>query len=144
MAWLPVVVKASYFIAATLFLLGLQRMASPKTARSGIQWAGTGMLIATAATFALPGLGNIGLIITALAIGTALAWISGKKVAITDMPQMVALYNGMGGGSAAAIGAVELLRFSAERHAPSLRARAVLARAKHRRREARPRLPPRT
>ena len=119
MAWLPVVVKASYFIAATLFLLGLQRMASPKTARSGIQWAGTGMLIATAATFALPGLGNIGLIITALAIGTALAWISGKKVAITDMPQMVALYNGMGGGSAAAIGAVELLRFSAEGHAPS-------------------------
>ena len=119
MAWLPVVVKASYFIAATLFLLGLQRMASPKTARSGIQWAGTGMLIATAATFALPGLGNIGLIVAALAIGTALAWISGKKVAITDMPQMVALYNGMGGGSAAAIGAVELLRFSAEGHAPS-------------------------
>jgi NAD(P) transhydrogenase subunit beta len=119
MAWLPVVVKASYFIAATLFLLGLQRMASPKTARSGIQWAGTGMLIATAATFALPGLGNIGLIVVALAIGTALAWISGKKVAITDMPQMVALYNGMGGGSAAAIGAVELLRFSAEGHAPS-------------------------
>jgi NAD(P) transhydrogenase subunit beta len=119
MAWLPVAVKASYFIAATLFLLGLQRMASPKTARSGIQWAGTGMLIATAATFALPGLGNIGLIVAALAIGTALAWISGKKVAITDMPQMVALYNGMGGGSAAAIGAVELLRFSAEGHAPS-------------------------
>jgi NAD(P) transhydrogenase subunit beta len=119
MAWLPLLVKASYFVAATLFLLGLQRMASPKTARSGIQWAGTGMLIATAATFALPGLGNIGLIITALAIGTALAWISGKKVAITDMPQMVALYNGMGGGSAAAIGAVELLRFSAEGRAPS-------------------------
>ena len=61
MAWLPWVVKASYFIAATLFLLGLQRMASPKTARSGIQWAGTGMLIATAATFALPGLGNTAL-----------------------------------------------------------------------------------
>ena len=119
MAWLPVLVKASYFIAATLFLLGLQRMASPKTARSGIQWAGTGMLVATAATFALPGLGNIGLIVAALLIGTALAWISGKKVAITDMPQMVALYNGMGGGSAAAIGAVELLRFSAEGHAPS-------------------------
>jgi NAD(P) transhydrogenase subunit beta len=119
MAWLPLLVKASYFVAATLFLLGLQRMASPKTARSGIQWAGTGMLIATAATFALPGLGNIGLIVAALAIGTALAWISGKKVAITDMPQMVALYNGMGGGSAAAIGAVELLRFSAEGRAPS-------------------------
>ena len=115
---LPLLVKASYFVAATLFLLGLQRMASPKTARSGIQWAGLGMLIATAATFALPGLHNLGLIALALGIGTVLAWVSGKKVAITDMPQMVALYNGMGGGSAAAIGAVELLRYSGEGRAP--------------------------
>ncbi|MFZ5655704.1 MAG: NAD(P)(+) transhydrogenase (Re/Si-specific) subunit beta [Pseudomonadota bacterium] len=104
---------AAYFVAATLFLLGLQRMASPVTARSGIRWAGAGMLIATAATFLLPGLHNLGLILVALALGTGLAWVSGKKVAITDMPQMVALYNGMGGGSAAAIGAVELLRLSA-------------------------------
>jgi len=94
-------------------------MASPRTARSGIQWAGLGMLIATAATFALPGLHNLGLIALALGIGTVLAWVSGKKVAITDMPQMVALYNGMGGGSAAAIGAVELLRYSGEGRAPS-------------------------
>ncbi len=112
MNWLLLLVKASYFVAATLFLLGLQRMASPKTARSGIQWAGMGMLIATFATFLLPGLHNLPLIATALVIGTAAAWISGKKVAITDMPQMVALYNGMGGGSAAAIGAVELLKYS--------------------------------
>ena len=102
---------ASYFAAATLFLLGLQRMASPKTARSGIRWAGAGMVIATAATFLLD-LDNLGLILTALVIGTGAAWWSGKKVAITDMPQMVALYNGMGGGSAAAIGAVELLRMA--------------------------------
>lgn len=106
------VAATSYFIAATLFLLGLQRMASPKTARSGIRWAGAGMLVATAATFLLPDLHNLGLIITALVIGTVAAWVSGKKVAITDMPQMVALYNGMGGGAAAAIGAVELLRAS--------------------------------
>ena len=53
-------VKLSYFVAATLFLLGLQRMASPRTARSGIQWAGVGMLIATIATFFLPGLHNAG------------------------------------------------------------------------------------
>ncbi len=112
MSWLPLLVKASYLVAATLFLLGLQRMASPKTARSGIQWAGAGMLIATFATFLLPGLHNVPLIAAALVIGTAAAWISGKKVAITDMPQMVALYNGMGGGSAAAIGGVELLRFA--------------------------------
>ena len=116
---LPLLVKSSYFVAATLFLLGLQRMASPRTARSGIHWAGAGMLIATGATFALPGLHNLGLIALALIIGTTLAWVSGKKVAITDMPQMVALYNGMGGGSAAAIGAVELLRYSAQGRAPS-------------------------
>ena len=114
------VATASYFVAATLFLLGLQRMASPVSARSGIRWAGVGMVIATVATFLLPGLGNLALIVTALVIGVALAWISGKKVAITDMPQMVALYNGMGGGSAAAIGAVELLRFSAQGGAPSM------------------------
>jgi NAD(P) transhydrogenase subunit beta len=105
-------VQVSYLVAATLFLLGLQRMASPMTARSGIRWAGLGMLIATVATFFLPDLHNIPLILTAVAIGTGVAWWSAKRVAITDMPQMVALYNGMGGGSAAAIGAVELLRFS--------------------------------
>ncbi|PPU42381.1 NAD(P)(+) transhydrogenase (Re/Si-specific) subunit beta [Xanthomonas arboricola] len=109
LAWL---VKSSYLVAATLFLLGLQRMASPLTARSGIRWAGLGMLIATVATFFLPELHNVPLILVALAIGTGVAWWSARKVAITDMPQMVALYNGMGGGSAAAIGAVELLRFA--------------------------------
>ena len=105
-------VKLSYFVAATLFLLGLQRMASPKTARSGIQWAGVGMLIATGATFFLPGLHNIGLMLVAIVLGVGLNWAWGKKVAITDMPQMVALFNGMGGGSAAAIGAMELIGFA--------------------------------
>ncbi len=52
-------------------------------------------------------------------MGTIVAWISGKRVAMTDMPQMVALYNGLGGGSAAAIGAVELLKFSDAGLAPS-------------------------
>ncbi len=119
MAWLPVLVKASYFAAALLFILGIKRMASPLTARSGIQWAGAGMVLATVATFFYPGMHNLGLIALALAIAVSAAWISGKKVAMTDMPQMVALYNGMGGGSAAAIGAVELLRFSREGLAPS-------------------------
>jgi NAD(P) transhydrogenase subunit beta len=112
-------VKLSYFIAATLFLLGLQRMASPKTARSGIQWAGMGMLLATVATFFLPGLHNIALMLAAIVIGVGLNWVWGKKVAITDMPQMVALFNGMGGGSAAAIGAVELVKFSGGEPVPS-------------------------
>ncbi|MEO6228069.1 MAG: NAD(P)(+) transhydrogenase (Re/Si-specific) subunit beta [Thermomonas sp.] len=113
-----ILVQLSYFIAATLFLLGLQRMSTPKTARSGIQWAGVGMLIATIATFFLPGLHNIGLMVVAIVIGVGLNWLWGKKVAITDMPQMVALFNGMGGGSAAAIGAVELVRFSLSGEVP--------------------------
>ena len=54
---------------------------------------------------------NEGVIMTAgIAVGGILAWVSGKRVAMTDMPQMIALYNGMGGGAAAAIAAVELLR----------------------------------
>ncbi|HXS73372.1 MAG TPA: NAD(P)(+) transhydrogenase (Re/Si-specific) subunit beta [Rhodanobacteraceae bacterium] len=109
--YLPDIVKASYFIAALLFILGLKRMSSPRTARGGILWAGAGMLVATIATFFLPGLHNIPLIAAAIVIGTILAWISGKRVAMTAMPQMVALYNGMGGGAAAAIGAVELFGF---------------------------------
>ena len=116
---LNLLVKTSYLIAAALFLLGLQRMASPMTARSGIRWAGVGMVLATAATFLTPGLHNHLLIFLAVLIGTTAAWVSAKRVAITDMPQMVALYNGMGGGSAAAIGAVGLLRFSAAGVAPS-------------------------
>ncbi len=118
-AWLPLLVKASYFAAALLFILGIKRMASPLTARSGIQWAGAGMVLATVATFFYPGMHNLGLIALALVLAVSAAWISGKKVAMTDMPQMVALYNGMGGGSAAAIGAVELLRFSRDGVAPS-------------------------
>ena len=119
MSWLPLLVKASYFVAALLFILGIKRMSSPKTAASGIRWAGAGMLVATIATFALPGLHNLGLIALAVFLGTIVAWISGKRVAMTDMPQMVALYNGLGGGSAAAIGAVELLKFSDAGMAPS-------------------------
>ncbi|WP_425563112.1 NAD(P)(+) transhydrogenase (Re/Si-specific) subunit beta [Luteimonas vadosa] len=117
---LMLLVKTSYLVAAALFLLGLQRMASPMTARSGIRWAGLGMVIAIVATFLLPGLHNIGLILVAAGVGTVVAWLWGKKVAITDMPQMVALFNGMGGGSAAAIGGVELLKFSAAGAAPSM------------------------
>jgi len=107
---IAMLVKVSYLAAALLFILGLKRMGSPKTARGGIVWAGMGMVVATLASFYLPDMNNMVLMITALAIGALLAWVSGKRVAMTGMPQMVALYNGMGGGSAAAIGAVELLR----------------------------------
>ena len=108
------VIEASYFIAAILFIFGLKRMSSPVTARGGIVWAGAGMVVATLVSFLHPGMGNYMLMMTAIFIGGVLAWYSGKKVAMTDMPQMIALYNGMGGGAAAAIAAVEL--FGGEDH----------------------------
>jgi NAD(P) transhydrogenase subunit beta len=104
------IIEISYFIAAILFILGLKRMSSPVTARGGIVWAGVGMLVATLITFFYPGMENYLLMTVAIAIGGGLAFWSGKQVAMTDMPQMIALYNGMGGGAAGAIAAVELLR----------------------------------
>jgi NAD(P) transhydrogenase subunit beta len=112
MAWLPDLIKACYFLAALLFILGLKRMSSPRTARGGIVWAGMGMLLAVVATFALPDTHNRGLMLAAVLIGVAAAWWSGRRVAMTAMPQMVALYNGMGGGAAAAIGAAELIGYA--------------------------------
>ena len=112
-------IDASYLVAAFLFVFGLKRMSSPVTARSGIVVAGWGMVLAVAASLlyafdvreaARPLLHtNVILALVALALGSAWAWWSGKRVAMTAMPQMVALYNGMGGGAAAAIAVVELL-----------------------------------
>ncbi len=105
--------------AAFLFMYGLKRMSSPVTAPSGIKLAGIGMAVAVIASFlyalnieaaARPQLVvNIALSIIALVLGGGIAWWAGRKVAMTAMPQMVAIYNGMGGGAAAAIAAVELI-----------------------------------
>ena len=104
--------------AAFLFMYGLKRMSSPVTAPSGIFVAGLGMLVAVLASFlyvfdvsaaAKPHLlVNVGLAVVALIVGGGVAWWGGRKVAMTAMPQMVAIYNGMGGGAAGAIAAVEL------------------------------------
>ncbi|HEV2332025.1 MAG TPA: NAD(P)(+) transhydrogenase (Re/Si-specific) subunit beta, partial [Gammaproteobacteria bacterium] len=102
-------IQAAYLLAALLFILGLKRMSSPKGARGGIVWAGLGMAIATLITFLYPGMHNFGLMLAAILIGGVAAWWSGKRVPMTAMPQMVALYNGMGGGAAAAIAGAELL-----------------------------------
>ena len=118
---MTILIQASYFLAAVLFILGLKQMSSPVTARRGIQWAGAGMVLATLVTFLSPeltdnpqALTNYGLIVLAIAIGGGYAWVTGKKVAMTDMPQMIAMYNGMGGGAAATIAAVELLKAQGE------------------------------
>src|SRR6202790_2119030 len=106
------VTQLSYLVAAALFILGFKRMSSPVTAVSGVRWAGAGMVLATVVTLAFMGASsfNLMLVIGAIAVGSILAWVSGKRVAMTDMPQMIALYNGMGGGAAAAIAAVQLYR----------------------------------
>ena len=106
-------IQLVYFVTAFLFILGLKQMSHPATAKRGIVWAGYAMLAATVVTFAWPGLGNFFLIIVGILVGGGVAWVVAKKVAMTDMPQMVAIYNGMGGGAAGAIAAVELLRHSA-------------------------------
>src|SRR3954467_3931470 len=108
-------IQASYLVTAALFILGLKRMSSPVTARSGILWAGAGMLVATLVTFLYPGMTNYIWIITAIVLGSLIAWWSGKRVAMTDMPQMIALYNGMGGGTPPAIAAGELYRITMPR-----------------------------
>ena len=107
---IPFYVQAAWFAGALLFIFGLKGMSSPTTARRGIVWAGVGMLLAIFGTFFVPHLNNIGLMLLALVVGASAAWISGKKVQMTDMPQMVAIYNGMGGGAAAAIAAIEFAK----------------------------------
>ena len=107
---MPIYVQAAWFAGAALFIFGLKGMSSPASARKGIVIAGYGMLIAIAATFLIPGVQNLGLMALALALGGGAAWISGQKVKMTDMPQMVAIYNGMGGGAAAAIAAIEFAK----------------------------------
>ena len=100
-------VEAAYFIAAILFIIGLKQMSSPVTAKRGIVWAGIGMVLATVVTFVHPEISrNYVLMLVAIAIGGGVAWYTGKRVAMTDTPQMIALYNGMGGGAAAAIAGV--------------------------------------
>ena len=116
------IAKASYLIAAALFIVGLMKMSSPVTARKGIQWAGIGMVLATVVTFFAPDTWgsrgfdpiNLGLMVLAIALSYGF-WVWGKRVPLTDMPQMVAIFNGMGGGSAAAIGAYALLNAAAFR-----------------------------
>ncbi len=119
------VIELCYFIAATLFIYGLRRMSSPISARSGIRIAAAGMLLAIAVSFAHPNLtSNHWLIVIAMIIGGLLSLVHARRVDIADMPQMIALYNGLGGGAAASIAAVELLR--AAEHGTSERVLAIV------------------
>ncbi len=101
-----------YLIASVTFLLGLKMLSSPKTARRGNLIAAFGMSIAIFGTIFLyesedKKLGNYIWIFAALIIGSIVGWLSAKKVKMTAMPEMVSLFNGMGGACAMLIGIVE-------------------------------------
>lgn len=101
-----------YLVTSLLLIIGIKKMSSPKTATMGFIYSGIGMSVAIAATVIVVfshQMDNILLLLIMLTLGTILAWVSGAKVQMIAMPQMIALYNGMGGGAAAIIAALELL-----------------------------------
>ena len=101
-----------YIVSFSLFIFGLMQGTHPTTAKTGNLMAAGGMAIAVATTLLLDGVGNWGVIISGLAVGTAVGVVASLRVQMTQMPQMVALYNGVGGG------AVALIAWSEFRHAP--------------------------
>jgi NAD(P) transhydrogenase subunit beta len=105
---------ALYIVAFSLFIIGIKRGTHPTTAKQGNLIAAGGMAVAVVTTLLLDGMGNWGLIALGLGIGTAVGVIASVRVQMTEMPQMVALYNGVGGG------AVALIAWSEIRHGISL------------------------
>jgi NAD(P) transhydrogenase subunit beta len=96
-----------YIIAFGLFIYGLSGLTGPKTAVRGNRIAAVGMGVAVIATLLVPHVSNIVLIILGVAIGTAVGVPAARQVKMTQMPQMVALFNGVGGGAVALIAWVE-------------------------------------
>src|SRR4051812_7493870 len=105
---------ALYIVAFSLFIIGIKQGTHPTTAKRGNLIAAVGMAVAVVTTLLLDGMGNWGLIALGLGIGTAIGVIASIRVQMTEMPQMVALYNGVGGG------AVALIAWSEIRHGISL------------------------
>ena len=92
-----------YIVSFSLFIYGIRLGTHPTTARRGNGMAAIGMAIAVGTTLALQGIGNWGIIIGGLVLGTLIGVVASKRVQMTEMPQMVALYNGLGGGAIALI-----------------------------------------
>jgi H+-translocating NAD(P) transhydrogenase subunit beta len=99
---------ALYIVAFSLFIIGVRRGTHPTTAKQGNLVAAVGMAVAVVTTLLLDGIGNWGLIALGLGIGTAIGVIASVRVQMTEMPQMVALYNGVGGGAVALIAWAEI------------------------------------
>jgi NAD(P) transhydrogenase subunit beta len=111
-------IDVAYLITAICFIFGLRYLSSPKTARLGNRISAVGMLIAVVATLA-QGIVNWWVIGSALVVGAAIGIASAQRVKMTAMPQMVALFNGAGGGAAALVAAGELLKVLGAHHVPT-------------------------
>ncbi len=105
-------INLAYLVAGVLLVIGIKRLSSPATARSGNVVAAVGMGIAILFTFLDPDLDSYWLIVTGMAVGTVIGVASARLVKMTAMPQMVALFNGVGGGAAALIAAAEFHRLA--------------------------------
>src|SRR5438067_13899610 len=104
-------IPIAYLIAAVTFILGLKGLSSPTTAVQGNRIAAAGMLIAVVATFfAQDAQGSVPLILAGMAVGGVAGFAGARVVKMTAMPQMVALFNGAGGGAAALVSILEVAR----------------------------------
>ncbi len=97
-----------YLAAAVCFILALKGLSSPRTARRGNAIGAAGALVAVVTVFLSAKLENIPLILAAIAVGSAVAVPVARRVQMTQMPQLVALFNGVGGGAAALVAVLEL------------------------------------
>jgi len=97
-----------YLVAAVCFILALKGLSSPKTARRGNLIGAAGALIAVVTVFLSSKLDNIPWILAAIAVGSAIAAPVARRVQMTQMPQLVALFNGVGGGAASLVALLEL------------------------------------
>ena len=106
----PVWVQLVELIAAVCFILALKGLSSPKSARRGVLIGSIGAFLGVFVTFFHGGeMRNIAIILVAIAVGVAIGWPAARKVKMTAMPQLVALFNGVGGGAAALIAIIEYL-----------------------------------
>jgi len=106
------VIAVSYIVASVLFIFGLKQLSSPSTARSGNRLAAIGMALALAATLIDRQIISFWTIAIGTVIGAAMGIYFGRTVQMTAIPQMVALFNGMGGATAALVSVAEYLRLS--------------------------------
>jgi NAD(P) transhydrogenase subunit beta len=100
-------ISSAYLVTAITFIVALKRLSSPATARSGNAIGALGMLIAIAATLLQEEIVSIWQIAVGMAVGAVVGYFSAQKVRMTAMPQMVALFNGVGGGAAALVSLAE-------------------------------------